>query len=195
MTPTGIRCSRSCSTPPTMRGYLMHGTGGAGLAAMVIAASVALASAGVLPRWMLWVGLLVGIAALASIMFFTIWLWLLWIAAASVLLFLRFETGTVGALAWPSNEAGSDRFDRVARTKANGPGRQSRGRSLEMVGRLGRAHDARHRLRCPRMRVPTSCCQKYRKQSRSAYPQRGELESQKGGAVSPPGFDASARRL
>jgi hypothetical protein len=73
-------------------GYVMHATGGAGVAVMLVASAVALASAGVLPRWTLWVGVIVGIAALASIMFFTIWLWLLWIAILSVLLFLRSRT-------------------------------------------------------------------------------------------------------
>lgn len=73
-------------------GYVMHATAGAGVSVMLIAATVALTSAGVLPRWALWVGVIIGIAALASILFFTIWLWLLWIAILSVLLFLRSRT-------------------------------------------------------------------------------------------------------
>jgi len=71
---------------------VMHATGGAAMAVMLVAATVILASAGVLPRWTRWVGVVVGIAALASIVFFTIWLWLLWIAILSVLLFLRSRT-------------------------------------------------------------------------------------------------------
>jgi len=72
--------------------YVMHATGGAAMAVMLVAATVTPASAGVLPRWTRWVGVVIGIAALASIMFFTIWLWLLWIAILSVLLFLRSRT-------------------------------------------------------------------------------------------------------
>lgn len=70
-------------------GYVMHATGGAGIALMVIAASIALTRSGFLPGWTLWVGLVVGLAALASIAFLPVILWLLWILAMAITLFAR----------------------------------------------------------------------------------------------------------
>jgi hypothetical protein len=40
------------------------------------------------PRWLGWFGVVAGIAALISILFVTIFVWLLWIAVTSVVLFL-----------------------------------------------------------------------------------------------------------
>jgi hypothetical protein len=42
---------------------------------------------GLLPRWLGWFGLLAGIAALASVIFFTMIIWLAWIAVTSLMLF------------------------------------------------------------------------------------------------------------
>jgi hypothetical protein len=69
--------------------YLMVTTGGAALAALIFAASAAARRFEILPRWLSWFGYVAGVAAIFSIMFFTMIVWLLWIAVASVVLFLR----------------------------------------------------------------------------------------------------------
>lgn len=69
--------------------YVMLAGGGAALAAMIFATSVAILGFGFLPRWVGWFGVVAGVAALLSILFFTMLLWLLWIAVTSVMLFLR----------------------------------------------------------------------------------------------------------
>lgn len=69
--------------------WVIHASGAAGLAAMIIAASLAFMSRGVWPRWAGWVSVAVGILSLASVAFFPQFLWLLWILIVSVLLFLR----------------------------------------------------------------------------------------------------------
>ena len=69
--------------------YLMVTTGGAALAALIFATSVAVRRYAILPRWLSWFGFVAGVAALFSIIFFTMIVWLLWIAAASVALFLQ----------------------------------------------------------------------------------------------------------
>ena len=69
--------------------YLMVVTGGAALAALIFATSVAVRRYAILPRWVSWFGFVAGVAAIFSIVFFTMIVWLLWIAIASVVLFLR----------------------------------------------------------------------------------------------------------
>ena len=69
--------------------YILHATGGAGAAAMIIAASVAAMRAGAWPAWAGWLGVVAGILALASILFFTQLAIAIWIVAVSALLFLR----------------------------------------------------------------------------------------------------------
>ncbi len=56
---------------------------------MILAFSLLILSSRVLPSWLGWFGILAGVAALASIVFFTMVIWLLWIAVTSVLLFVR----------------------------------------------------------------------------------------------------------
>jgi fatty acid desaturase len=68
--------------------YLLVVTGGAAMAALIFAASIAVRRYAILPRWVSWFGFVAGVAALASIIFFTMLLWLLWVAVASVMLFL-----------------------------------------------------------------------------------------------------------
>jgi len=68
--------------------YLMVTTGGAGMAALIFATSVAARRYAILPRWVTWFGYVAGVAAILSIFFFTMIVWLLWIAVASVSLFL-----------------------------------------------------------------------------------------------------------
>jgi hypothetical protein len=69
--------------------YILHATGGAGAAAMIIAASLAFMRAGAWRPWAGWLGVLAGIIALASILFFTQAAIAIWILAVSVVLFLR----------------------------------------------------------------------------------------------------------
>jgi hypothetical protein len=68
--------------------YLLVTTGGAAMAALIFATSIAVRRYGILPRWVSWFGFAAGVAAIFSIIFFTMLFWLLWIAVASVTLFL-----------------------------------------------------------------------------------------------------------
>jgi hypothetical protein len=68
--------------------YLLVVTGGAAMAALIFATSIAVRRYAILPRWISWFGFVAGVAAIASIIFFTMLFWLLWVAVASVALFL-----------------------------------------------------------------------------------------------------------
>jgi hypothetical protein len=68
--------------------YILVVTGGAGMAALIFAASLAVRRYATLPRWVSWFGFAAGVAAIFSVVFFTMILWLLWVAVASVSLFL-----------------------------------------------------------------------------------------------------------
>jgi hypothetical protein len=70
-------------------GYVMHATGAAALGAMIIALSLAFMWGGVWPNWAGWLGVAVGVLAIAAILFFTQWVFLLWILVVSVVMFLR----------------------------------------------------------------------------------------------------------
>jgi hypothetical protein len=70
-------------------GYVIHASGAAGLAAMIIAASVAFMSRGTWPKWAGWLGIVIGVLSLAAIVFFPQFLFLAWILVVSVLMFLR----------------------------------------------------------------------------------------------------------
>lgn len=74
--------------------YVAHATGTAALAAMIFAFSITVLATRSLPRWLGWFGILAGVAALASLIFVTIFVWLLWIAVTSVMLFLAVRRGT-----------------------------------------------------------------------------------------------------
>jgi hypothetical protein len=65
--------------------------GGAGVAAglMIIAASVAAMRSRWLPAWAGWVGVALGVIALATVAFFGIFAWLAWIALASIVMLVR----------------------------------------------------------------------------------------------------------
>src|SRR2546426_9851497 len=69
--------------------YVFHATGGAGASAMIIAASLAALRAAVVPKWAGWLGIVAGILALASIIFFPQAAIALWILIVSGLLFAR----------------------------------------------------------------------------------------------------------
>jgi hypothetical protein len=69
--------------------YLMVVTAGAAMAAFIFATSLAIRRSEILPGWLGVFGYVAAVAALFSIVFFTMLVWLLWIAVASVTLFLR----------------------------------------------------------------------------------------------------------
>jgi len=69
--------------------WVMHASGAAALGVMIIAASLAFMWGAVWPKWAGWLGVVVGILALASIAFFPQFLFLLWILVVSVWMFRR----------------------------------------------------------------------------------------------------------
>jgi uncharacterized protein DUF4386 len=68
-------------------GYVLHSTGGVGIGAMMIAASLAVLRARTVPAWLGWAGVAAGIIALASIAFVPWFVIALWLVVASALLF------------------------------------------------------------------------------------------------------------
>ena len=74
--------------------YVLHSTGGAGIGAMMIAASLAVVRTRSLPVWVGWIGVVAGIIALASIVFFPWFLIALWLLTASVILFMSSRART-----------------------------------------------------------------------------------------------------
>jgi hypothetical protein len=70
-------------------GWVMHATGALGLAAMIIAASLAFMWSATWPSWAGWLGVVVGILSLASIIFFPQFLFLLWILIVSIVMYMR----------------------------------------------------------------------------------------------------------
>jgi hypothetical protein len=70
-------------------GYILHATGGAGAAAMIIGASLAAMRARAVPAWAGWLGILAGILALGSIAFFPQLAIAIWILVASGAMFAR----------------------------------------------------------------------------------------------------------
>jgi hypothetical protein len=81
-------------------GYVLHATGGAGAAAMILAATLAAMHTRRIAPWLGWLSLLCGFAALASIAFFPQLLLAAWIAVASVALF-RSRPAETGGETWP----------------------------------------------------------------------------------------------
>jgi hypothetical protein len=69
--------------------YMMHASGGAGVAAMIIGASLAGLRAGAVSRWLGWVGVAAGILALGLIIFFPWFVVAIWILVVSIGMFLR----------------------------------------------------------------------------------------------------------
>jgi hypothetical protein len=69
--------------------YMLHATGGAGASAMIIAATLAAMRAAVIPKWAGWLGIIAGILALASIIFFPQAAIAIWTLIVSGLLFAR----------------------------------------------------------------------------------------------------------
>jgi hypothetical protein len=69
--------------------YVVLCSSGVAIASLIFAVSAASFSFEVLPRWVAWFGVFAGVCAIFSIFFFTMLVWLLWIAVASVVLFVR----------------------------------------------------------------------------------------------------------
>jgi hypothetical protein len=69
--------------------YIILAGSGIAVASMIFAISLAAFGFGLLPRWAAWFGVVAGVAAIFSLFFFTMLVWLLWIAVASVLLYRR----------------------------------------------------------------------------------------------------------
>ena len=69
--------------------YILHATGGAGASAMILAATIAAMRAAAVPTWAGWLGVLAGILALASIVFFPQAAIAIWILVVSAGMFVR----------------------------------------------------------------------------------------------------------
>jgi hypothetical protein len=69
-------------------GYVMHSSGGAGAAVLIIAASLAASRARLVPGWAGVAGVIIGVLAIGSIFFFPQALIAIWILVASVMLFM-----------------------------------------------------------------------------------------------------------
>jgi hypothetical protein len=67
--------------------YIMHVSGGAGAAAFVIAASLALQRARLLPGWGALLGVIIGVLQLVSVFFIPLILLAIWLAGVSIMLF------------------------------------------------------------------------------------------------------------
>jgi hypothetical protein len=70
-------------------GWFSLGGAGIAFALMAVAASVAALRARVVPTWLGWVSLILGVLAAATIAFFGIFAWLAWILGVSLLLLVR----------------------------------------------------------------------------------------------------------
>jgi hypothetical protein len=69
--------------------WVLHASGGAGAAAMVIAASLAALRAGAVATWAGWLGIVAGILSLALIIFFPWFVLGIWILVVSIGMFVR----------------------------------------------------------------------------------------------------------
>lgn len=70
-------------------GWVVLGGAGIGAGLMIVAASLAALRAGWVGGWLGWVGVALGVIALATIAFVGIFAWLLWIVLASVAMLVR----------------------------------------------------------------------------------------------------------
>ena len=81
-------------------GYVIHSSGGAGVAVLIIAATMAASRVRLIPGWAAVVGVITGVLAIGSVFFFPQLLVALWIVIASLLLF-RAASGSREALPGP----------------------------------------------------------------------------------------------
>lgn len=72
-------------------GWVTIGAGGVGASLMILGASLAALQLALVPRWLGWVGVALGVVALASVAAIGLFAWLLWVLVAAVLLVLRPE--------------------------------------------------------------------------------------------------------
>jgi hypothetical protein len=70
-------------------GWVTLGGAGVAFALMALSASVAALKAGAVPKWLGWLGAIVGVLAAATITFFGIFAWLAWILVYSLLALIR----------------------------------------------------------------------------------------------------------
>jgi hypothetical protein len=77
--------------------YIMVVTGGAAMATLILATSIAVRRYGILPSWVGWFGYVAGVATILSIAF-----WLLGIAVASTMLFLAVRSEAAAPTAAPA---------------------------------------------------------------------------------------------
>jgi hypothetical protein len=77
-------------------GWMLLAGAGVGAGIMAMAASFAALRARLLPAWAGWLGVALGLAALATVAFVGIFAWLAWIALASVLMLVADRRGRVG---------------------------------------------------------------------------------------------------
>jgi hypothetical protein len=78
-------------------GYVIHSAGGAAIAVMMIAASVAALRARAVPVWLGWLGVVAGVIAIASIFFIPWFVIAAWMLAVSVMLVYRRPQGAQSA--------------------------------------------------------------------------------------------------
>jgi hypothetical protein len=78
-------------------GWMMLAGAGVGAGIMAIAASLAAMRVGLVPKWAGWLGVVLGVAAFATVAFLGLFAWLAWIGLASVTMLLtqRRVTSTV----------------------------------------------------------------------------------------------------
>jgi hypothetical protein len=69
--------------------WVLHASGGAGLAAMILAASIAALRAAAVPRWAGWLGIVVGVLSLGLIVFFPWFVAAIWVLVVSIGMFAR----------------------------------------------------------------------------------------------------------
>jgi hypothetical protein len=67
-------------------GWFLLGAAGIGAAVMAVTASRVALRARVVPSWICWLGIVLGVASLGTLAFFGIFAWMAWIAGASIVL-------------------------------------------------------------------------------------------------------------
>jgi hypothetical protein len=69
--------------------WVLHASGGAGLAALIVASSLAALRAAVVPRWAGWLGIVAGVLSLGLIIFFPWFVAAIWVLVVSIGMFAR----------------------------------------------------------------------------------------------------------
>ena len=70
-------------------GWVIIGTGGVGMGLMIIGASLAAMQLRLLPSWLGWVSVALGVVAFASVAAIGLFAWLVWLIVAAVLMLVR----------------------------------------------------------------------------------------------------------